>query len=114
MGRVHKLASWAQPRLLLLPRRQGVCALFNGIEEEVAACKAWIDAGSELPPPPPEQPLLRDPAGLDRHLNRRLEDTQRMVHSPLCPCFRSLGLLLPMCASLHFPADLDRRPAENR
>ena len=45
----------------------------------MAACKVWIDAGSQLPPPPPELPLLRDPAGLDKHLNRRLEDTRRMV-----------------------------------
>ncbi len=81
-----------------------MCALFNSIEEEVAACKAWIDAGSELPPPPPEQPLLRDPAGLDRHLNRRLEDTQRMVHSPLCPCFRSLGFVAHHVRFTVFPS----------
>ena len=68
--------------------REGVCALFNSIEEEVSACKAWIDAGSGLPPPAAEHPLLRDPAGLDRHLNRRLEDTRRMVRFvriQICP-----------------------------
>ncbi len=77
----------------------------------MAACKAWIDAGSELPPPPPEQPLLRDPAGLDRHLNRRLEDTQRMVCAARPVHVSAVSAsLLTACASLHFPADLDRTP----